>query len=132
MANAAYLTDVEVSADGSTNWLPVGGANNCSQNLQAAMLEVTEYGDEAIKRIAGLFDVPCQVSGHRKYSDAGQALLVSTWLARGTVFFRRLHNGTNGFKVECRVNSFNEAGSNSETATFDCQLQSTGAPVAVP
>lgn len=132
MANAAYITDAEVSADGSTNWLPVGGANNCSQNLQAAMLEVTEYGDEAIKRIAGLFDVPCQVSGHRKHSDPGQALLMSTFLARGTVFFRRLHNGTNGFKVQCRVASFNEGGGVAETATFDCQLQSTGAPVAVP
>jgi hypothetical protein len=129
-ANAAYLVDIEVSAD-DTTYTPVGGANNCSQNLTRALLEVTEYGDEAIKRIPGLKDAPVTISGHRDHADAGQAILVAAWINGTSVWVRRLHNGVNGFKIECHVGSFNGAGGVSETATFDAQMSSTGSPVVV-
>lgn len=130
MSNAGYLIDIHTSPDDVT-YTAVGGANSCSQNLTRALLEVTEYGDTAMKRIAGLFDTPMTVSGHRKYADAGQAALLTAFLAGTPVWMRRLHNGTNGFKVQCLVGSFNEGGGVGETATFDCQLQSTGLVAAV-
>jgi predicted secreted protein len=125
MANAGYLVGISVSDD-DTSYDAVGGANNCSQNMSAAMLEVTEYGDTAMKRIAGLFDSPISISGHRKYADAGQAALVAAHIGRTPIWVKRLHNGTNGYKVQCLVANFNEAGGVGETATFDAQLQSTG------
>lgn len=130
MANAAYLVDIEVSADDSS-YDVVGGANNCSQNLTRALLDVTAYGDTAIKRIAGLFDTPVTISGHRDHADDGQAAIIAAWLAGTPIWVRRLHNGTNGYKVQCLVASFNQAGGVAETATFDAQLSSTGVVAAV-
>lgn len=130
MANAGLDTDVHVSTDDST-YNAVGGANSISMNLQKAMIEVTEFGDSAIDRITGLFDTPVSVSGFYSPSDTGQSAIRTQFLSGGTIYARVLPDGTNGFKVQCRVESFELSSDPSGAATFSASLQSIAAPSAV-
>ena len=131
MANSGIDTDVNVSTD-NTTFNPVGGANSVSQNLQRALIEVTEFGDGAIDRISGLFDTPVSISGFYKAADAGQSALRAQLFSGGSIYVQVLADGTNGYAVECLVESFEIGSDPSGAATFSASLQSKAAPVAVP
>ena len=126
-ATQGFNAVIEVSSDDVT-YSNVGIANDASANLQAAMLDVTQFGDSAIDRIAGLFDTPISFSGHYDNSDTGQALILTQFLARNSIYAQFKPDGTNGFKVECRVESYEFAATPDGTSTFSVSLQSISAP----
>jgi hypothetical protein len=96
------------------------------------MLEVTDFDDTAIDRIAGLFDTPCSFGGHRDPDDTnGQEAILTQWLAGNAIYVRALPDGTNGFKVQCRVENFEISSTPDGTTQFSTQLQSIAAPTVV-
>lgn len=129
-ASAGFNATIEVSVDDST-YNDIGIANTVSGNLQAAMLEITSFGDGAIKRIAGLFDTPVTVSGHYDDGDTGQAAIRSALTGRTQLYVRYLPDGTNGFKVLCLVESYEFGSGVSDTNTFSVSFQSVAAPTLI-
>lgn len=130
-ADQGYAGDFEISTD-DTTYYSINGANSVSQNLSRAMLEVTDFDDTAINRIAGLFDTPCSFSGHRDVDDTnGQEALRAALFSGATIYVRCLPDGTNGFKVATIVESFEVSSTPDGTTQFSCQLQSTAAPTVV-
>lgn len=130
-ADQGYAGDYEISTD-DTTYYSVSGANTVSQNLSRAMLEVTDFDDTAINRIAGLFDTPCSIGGHRDPDDSnGQEALITAWLAGTTVYVRCLPDGTNGFKVACLVENVDFSSSPDGTAQVTFNFQSIAAPTQV-
>lgn len=129
-ASAGFNATIEVSVDDST-YNDIGIANTVSGNLQAAMLEITSFGDGAIKRIAGLFDYPVTVSGHYDDGDTGQTAIRSALVGRSQLYVRYLPDGTNGFKVLCLVENHEMASGVSDTNTFSVSFQSVAAPTLI-
>jgi len=130
MATAGYLGDIEASTDDSA-YNNVGGINNVSWNMSRAQLEVTEFGDDFIDRISGLFDVPVTLSGHRKHADTAQAAIVAAWLSGATIYLRWKPDGTNGFKVPVGVADVQLGQGVGDTAAVTFTFASRGKPVAV-
>lgn len=130
MATAGYQGDIEASTDDSA-YNNVGGINNVSFNMQRAMLETTEFGDDFVDRISGLFDTPVTLSGHRLHSDTAQAALVTAFLAGSDIWIRWRPDGTNGFKVKCGVQDMQLGQGVGDTAQVTFTLASRGKPAAV-
>jgi hypothetical protein len=130
MATAGYQGDIEVSADDST-YNSVGGINTVGFNMGRAQLEVTEFGDDFIDRISGLFDTPVTLGGHRIHADAGQAALVAAFLAGSDIWVRWKPDGTNGFKVKCGVADMPLGNGVGDAAQVSFTLASRGKPAAV-
>lgn len=129
-ATPGFNATIEVSADDST-YNDIGIANTVSGNIQAAMLEITSFGDGAMKRIAGLFDAPITVSGHYDDSDTGQTAIKTALLARTPLYVRYLADGTNGFKVLALVENHEFASGVGDTNTFSVSFQSIAAPTLI-
>ena len=131
MADQGYAGSFEISLDDST-WYSVDGANSWSMALSRAMLEITDFDDTAVNRIPGLFDTPCQISGHNAEDDTnGQNALRTAFLTGADVYVRMLPDGVTGFKVTTLVESFNPSSDPTGTVQFSASLASKSAPSAV-
>lgn len=123
---AGFSGTLEASSDGSS-YDSIGGANSVSPNLSRAMLEVTDFDDTAVNRIAGLKDSSISVSGHYDGADAGQSTILTEFESGDDVYIRYRPDGTTGFVIQGKVESFNLSTDVSGTATFDCSIQANTA-----
>lgn len=127
-ATAGYNTEVKVSTDDtSASYNDVFGAHDVSIGLNANMLDVTDFGDTAMSRIAGLLDFPISFSYFYDNSDTAQGALQSALLNGTTVYIQVIPDGTNGFQVECLVESLDHSTSVDGVPTVSASLQSVAA-----
>jgi len=124
--NVGFEGTLEASTDGST-YSAIGGANSVSANLGRAMLEITDFDDTAVNRIAGLKDSSVSVSGHYIGDDAGQVILKAAAASGNDVYIRWRPDGTLGFVLQGKVENYNMSGDPGSTTTFDSSLQATTA-----
>lgn len=131
MATAGYLNNIAVSTDDVT-YNVIGGCNANTFPNARAMLDVTEFGDTANDRIAGLFDFSPTAGGHYDASDTAQTAIQSAFLNGTAIYVRSLFDGTNGYKVQCRVSTFELTPELTGTTTFSATFVTIAAPTAVP
>jgi len=125
-AKVGFEGTLEASTDGST-YSAIGGANSVSANMARAMLEITDFDDTAVNRIAGLKDSSASVSGHYIGDDAGQVILRNAAASGDDIYLRWRPDGTIGFVLQGKVENFNGAADPGSTATFDSSIQSVAA-----
>lgn len=113
----------------------VAGINSASNSISGNLLDVTDFKDTsgAMKRILGLLDSEFTLSGFFEGADAPQQLLRSSASSGASVWITFHVNpggGANekGYKVECKVASFDLSGSVDGAAEFSCTLNGTAAP----
>ena len=125
-AKVGFEGTLEASTDGST-YSAIGGANSVSANMARAMLEITDFDDTAVNRIAGLKDSSVSVSGHYIGDDAGQVILKAAAASGNDVYIRWRPDGTLGFVLQGKVENYNMSADPGSTTTFDSSLQATTA-----
>lgn len=126
MANVGFEGTLEASTDGST-YSTIGEANSVSANMARAMLEITDFDDTAVNRLAGLKDSSSSIGGHYKGSDAGQAILRNAAASGDDVYIRYRPDGTLGFVLQGKIENFNVSADPGSTVSFDSSLQSVAA-----
>lgn len=129
---AGYLAKVGVTTSSSTMTSAdyVGGLKSIDFGRARELLETTSFasntaGERAF--IAGLKNVDISTSGDYDSANTPQGRLVTAYDAGSSVWIQYAPNGTAGWKVECKVESFNLADSFDGKAEFDCALKATGA-----
>jgi len=104
MATAGFNGDLDVSTDDST-YNTIGDVTEVSSNLQRSLEEITVLGDTAVDRLPMLKDSDFSITVLADDTDTQQGVLDSALDGGTTVYLRHLYDGTNGFKVECYVES---------------------------
>lgn len=129
---AGYGTTVEVSTDSGSNWTALGGFNQVDPQIQLALEDVTEFGDEAIDRIGTLFDTQLSLSGQELYGDAGQGVLRTQFLSRGQFLIRWLNVDGYGFSVPVRASNYQAGSQVAGKVSLSVTLQGAGSkPTAI-
>lgn len=114
----------------------VDGINNVTYSPSLDLLDVTDFKDStgAKLKLGGLKDGSISLSGDLEMTDAPQALLrtaagdgSSVWMS--CYFNPSGSTGQKGFKVECKVESFEITAAVDGKVEFSASLQFTGAPV---
>jgi predicted secreted protein len=131
MATQGYNTTVEASDDSGSTYSTVGGMTSAAINISRTSLDVTEFGDDAMDRIVGLFDNPVPLSGHYDASDAGQDIIRAALFSGNTVKMRVLFDGTNGYTVDVKVTGEETSTSPDGTVETSYTLESIDKPTAV-
>lgn len=90
----------EVSSDGGTTFVDLNGVKSGTPKLGRMKLDVTAFGDDFVKSIAGIKDTDLTFDYFINYSDAGQDALRASEASKSTVQIRLLLDGTNGWLFE--------------------------------
>jgi len=108
----------------------VNSCDNSSYNRLVELLEVTHFGDNYRRRMAGLLDTSVPISGNYDPSDTGQGVLVPG----ASIFIGVYPQGTAaaGFQVQAIVESHEISADASGKQTFSASIQGIAAPVALP
>lgn len=131
MATAGYLNDIDVSTD-DTTYNTIGGCNSTTFPMARQVLDTTEFEDTAVDRILGLWDFSPTAGGHYDASDTGQSAIQSAFINGTDLYVRVLPDGTNGYKVKCKVSTFELNPELTGTSTFSATFVTIEAPTAVP
>lgn len=133
MATAAHNAVLRIGAS-ATPTDDVDGANDATFNRLADLLDTTDFEDTSNfrTRIQGLKDANFSISGDYVAGDTAQTAVRTAYNNGTTVFVRWLPDGTNGFELECHVESESLSGSVDGKAEFSWTLQGTGSISAVP
>lgn len=126
MATQGY--NASVSFDSNA----VGVADSVTFTLNAADLDITQFGDDAMRRLAGLFDAPTTLSGQFDNADAGLSSLQTNFASRTAATVQVLLDGTNGYSVSAFIQSLEFTAEVSGVVEFSATLMSTGSFSAVP
>ena len=124
---AGYLTTLRISNDGGGSYTALGGFDQADPNIQLALEEVTEFGDEAVDRIATLFDSQVSLSGNERYDDAGQDILRAAFFARTKVRLEILTTaGGNGFQIDLLCTQYQAGSQVGSKVSLSTQFQGAG------
>lgn len=125
----ATATDVApVAAD------EIDGVKDATMNAARTVLDTTDFKDAtgAKTKILGLFDGGFSISGDYEEGDAPATLLTNAALSGATVFIHfRPGGGATGFKLGCKVESFEVGGAVDDLVSQSWTLTSTGALTVV-
>lgn len=122
----------EISSDGGTTWVDINGVKGASPKLGRLKLDVTAFGDDFVKSIAGIKDTALTFDYFINYDDAGQDALRTAEEAKDEIKIRLLLDGTNGWVftgqiVQTAIKIDPKAPSEAST-----ELAMTAAPVIAP
>ena len=116
----------------------VDGLNSVSYSPTVDLLDVTDFKDTTgfKLKLAGLKDGSVSLSGDFEAADAPQVLVRTSWSSGASgwvsfIFDPSASAGSQGFKVECKVENFEISASVDGKVEFSASLSFTGAPVAV-
>lgn len=117
----------------------VDGINQVGYSPKIDLLDVTDFKDTSAAKLklAALLDGQISLQGDLEMADAPQQLLRSSFLTGASVWISCYFNpagaaGSKGFKVECKVASFDINAAVAGKVEFSCTLEFTGAPVVDP
>lgn len=109
----------------------VGGVDDSTYSRLAELLEVTQFGDDFQKRIAGLKDSNVSISGSYDPSDTNGQLV----LEPGDFIYIGIYpEGPSqaGKQVPAIVENFEQSASVDGRQEFSCTIQGNGEPVTLP
>jgi predicted secreted protein len=133
MAQAAYASKVRIrtTTGAGSDSDALGGCNDVSFPRSRDELDVTEFGDSAKDRLAGLKDAEFSLSGNWPgAADTGYARLETAYGDGSTVHVVYLPNGTTGFELQAKVLSLELSGSVDGLVTFSASCKGIGAAIA--
>lgn len=132
MPNAGYSTVVSFSTDDST-YNTMDGIKNVDFPLAADELDTTDFADSQWRtRIQGLKSISISIDGDYEPSDTAQAAVRTAFTSGNTVYFKVLFDGTNGYKVACKVMGFTPGSAVDGLSSFTAEMLSVAAPTALP
>ena len=115
----------------ATTGAKINGVDSSTYNRMAEMLEITQFGDDYQKRIAGMKDTSVSLSGNYDPLDtAGQLDLEP-----GDFVYIGIYpegTGTAGKQIPMAVESFDQSSSATGKQEFSCSLSGNGAPETLP
>lgn len=123
--NAGYAKTVK--ANGTTVKGATGGLTR-----SRAMGSTNIFGIDHQKRIALLKDFPGNVSGPYDPADPGVVILEAAVASGADVTMQYLYDGTNGFEIAQKVESFEFTGEVEGVQQYSCTMVSNGDITAVP
>lgn len=130
-----YLSEVYILA-GTTAMTNLTGAkikgvDSATMNELADILEISAFGDEYKKRMAGQKDTEFSISGNYYVGDTnGQEVLV----AGASVYVGLYISGSSvaGKQIPAIVSNFEKTSEVAGKVTFSASFAANGAPVALP
>lgn len=129
MPLAAHPAVIEVSTDDIT-YNEVDGINDFSFSTGRDVLDTTDFKDTsgAKTKILGLQDTTISLSGDLEASDTnGQNVLRTAFFNGNAIYVGFGFNGTDGYKVQARVSSFEINAGVGDKVEFSCEITSVGA-----
>jgi predicted secreted protein len=131
LAGKGLVIQVATTSGGTYN--TVVGMNDASMSIDGDNQDITAFGDSYIARIQGLKDVSYSLSGYFDATDTtGQIRIRTALLNDSELHVKFLPDGTNGFRQQVRVSSFEMSGSVDGIVEVSIELEGTGAIAAVP
>lgn len=134
LAVEVYFTSTNTTPSGGNE---IDGINDVTYGPNREKLEVSDFkdGDAAKRYILGLADGEIQVKGDAELTDSVQTLLRTSHTSGASVWAHIYFNptgsaGSKGFKVECKVPSWDMAAARDAKVTGGFTLCFTGLPVA--
>ena len=123
--NVVYFLKGTTPMDGTTG-VKLEGLDNASLNQTADLLEITSFGDEYKKRIAGLKDYSVSLSGN--YKEQHDEIVPGDYVWIGMYM-----NGTenSGKQALCIVESVEYSADAGDKQTISLNLQGAGEPIEV-
>lgn len=128
--NVVYVLAGTSAMTGSTG-AKVNGVDSTTYNHLCNILDISQFGEDYNKRLAGKKDTNFSLSGNYDPADTnGQLELVPG----DSVYIGIYPQGTTvaGTQVPAIVESFETSFDANGKQTFSCSLQGNGAPVALP
>lgn len=117
-------------AGGAGAYTVVADINNATMSRDGAMLDITQFGDDDIKRILGLRDTSYELRGFYNSTDvAGQGALDAANLDGAETWVEFLPNGVNGWKQQVMVSKFSPSSAVAGTNDLSISIVGNG-PVA--
>jgi hypothetical protein len=109
----------------------INGVDNSTFNRLCNLLEIPQFGESYMERLAGMKDSSIDISGNYDPADAtGQSVLVPG----DSVYIGVYPSGTAvaGTQIPGIVESFEISADATGKQEFSCTVQAIGAPVAMP
>ena len=134
MASAGHAAAVKVSTTSGGTYTVIDGLDQGSEQIVNDILDVSNLaGGKERDKIYGRQDIRGRVSGHSEASDTNGWVLMRDGAANQTnVFLQFLRDGTNGRRSEFLVSNFEESYDGNGAVDWSCDIERTGASVAVP
>ena len=138
MSTAAYSKKVQVSANGTSDWLDVP-ATSPSLEMSSEVLDDTDLATNVgyRTRVLGLHDWSISCDSNYTSGNAGLTLIRNAFMNRTALYARYLPNGAAdnaaialGFKGAVVVENFNLSGETAGLETAAITLQGNGALAA--
>lgn len=124
---------VSVSTTTGGTYYAVAGMNDASMSMSADNQDITVFGDTFIAKLQGLKDVSYSLSGFYDTADTnGQIVLRDAFLNDTALFVKFLADGTNGWKQEVKVASFDISGTVDGIVELSIELEGSATITAVP
>lgn len=126
MAEDATKVKIQVSTD-DVAYNDVADLNSVTDSATGNTIEVTAFGDDWKKYIAGLNEFTMELDGYWNSGDTnGQIVLRDAWKNRTAVYVQILYDGVNGVKGQCYVNKTERKATPSGTVDVTYSLTGTG------
>lgn len=126
MATQGLSALIESSTNDSA-YSTVNDLNSASMSISGNNIDVTDFESSYIDRIQGVKDCTWSISGFYNDGDTGQDNIRDALLNNTAIYIRIKYNGTNGFKQQVRVSSFEQSMSPDGTVEVSYELEGTGA-----
>ena len=124
--------DVLVSVDDVT-YYDLGSTNDATHGITADLQDVTVFGSDWLTKMQALKDSTYSLSGFYDNADTnGQIAVRAACIADTALYVKVEYDGTNGYKQEVKVASFEFSASVDGIGEFSIELEGTGAVTAVP
>lgn len=123
---------IQASSD-DTTYNTVAELNDATMSFSGDNIDITSFGDNFINRIQGLKDNTFSLAGFYDPSDTnGQVAIRDAWLNDTAMHLQFLSDGTNGFKQEVKISSFEISAAVDGAVEVSIEAEGTGAVTAVP
>lgn len=125
------LISVATTTGGTYN--TVDGISGFKVSHKGNNIDITIIGADFIRRMQGLKDASYSLSGFYEPTDTnGQVRIHTAWLNNSALFIKVLPDGTNGFKQEVKVDSFDTDGEADGAQEVSIELSGSDAMTAMP
>ena len=128
-------TDLVMSVATTTGgaYNTVLGMKDASMSMKGDNQDISTFGTDYIKRLQGLKDVTYSLSGFVDLTDTTGQTIIRTALTGDTaLFFKFLPDGTNGWKQEVKVASFDMSAAVDGVVELSIELEGSDAITVIP
>lgn len=133
MALPAKDAVVSVATTSGGTYTQVDGLTSFGMSRKGSPIEITLIGAEFIERMNGLKDASYSLGGFYEPADTnGQVAIETAWMNGSDLFIKVLADGTNGFRQQVVVDTFDTDGEADGGVEMSIELSGAAAMVAVP